>query len=123
MYFGHRGYHKHHTLDPDMAREGRDEAITEVARDVLQFIRALVGDEIVFRWGLVSGTRRRTSGRTVNGTRMASSNAVGAGGRVVRCNEVKGGVAQQGDAADAARAVLIRCAYSTGHLHWVTLRS
>jgi hypothetical protein len=60
LLFGHRGYHHHHTLDPDVIDERSDEAVARAAREALEFLGALVNDEVVFRWGLfTSRTYRR----------------------------------------------------------------
>ena len=62
VYFGHRGYHQHHTLESALLPHRAEEAATLVARDVLDFVRSLLQDEVVFRWGVwVSSARRRSS--------------------------------------------------------------
>jgi hypothetical protein len=62
VFFGHRGYHQHHTVDATLLPDNPDRAATLVARDVLEFVRSLLRDEVVFRWGLwVSSARKRSS--------------------------------------------------------------
>jgi hypothetical protein len=59
VLFGHRGYHHHHTLDPDDIEKSSDEAVTKVAREALEFLQALLNDEVVFRWGIFTSRTYR----------------------------------------------------------------
>jgi hypothetical protein len=67
VLFGHRGYHHHHTVDPDRIEEQSDEAVAHAAREAMEFLGALLNDEVVFRWGLLtSRTYRRRRLRFVS---------------------------------------------------------
>jgi hypothetical protein len=60
LYFGPRGNHRHASVRDFPASEAA-RAVPEVARTALEFIRALLSDEIVVRWGFfVCSTYRRT---------------------------------------------------------------
>ena len=59
LYFGHRGYHQHHTPDDDLTGSALEESIRQSAREAVEFVAALTRDQVVFRWGLlISGTYR-----------------------------------------------------------------
>jgi hypothetical protein len=59
MYFGHRGYHQHHTPDDDLTGSELEDSIRQSAREAVEFVAALTRDQVVCRWGLlVSGTYR-----------------------------------------------------------------
>jgi hypothetical protein len=59
VLFGRRGYHHHHTLDSDGLEERSDEAVARVAREAMEFLVALLNDEVVFRWGLLTSRTYR----------------------------------------------------------------
>ena len=64
LWFGHRGYHQHHTPDDTLGGEEAEADIRRAAHSAMQEVRALLADEIVFRWGVnISSTYRRSARR------------------------------------------------------------